>query len=803
MKSHAQAVVIGGGLIGCSILYHLTKLGWKDVVLLERDELTSGSTWHAAAGIHGLHDNNNITRIQNYTMNLYKELETLTGQGCGIFQPGSLYLAQTENREHQLRLQEAKAKYYGLNFHEISRNEAERLHPLVDFDGVRTIMYEPDGGNVDPSGVTNAYANGARQNGAEIYRFTPVTGTEQLSDKSWLIKTDKGNIKTEVVINAAGLWGREVGKMAGLDLPLLPAEHQYFVTETIPEIESIGRRLPSIADRDGEYYLRQEGNGLLVGAYEKDVKLWAELETPSGFGHELFPDDLDRIEENVLRAISRVPVLGGAGIKRVINGPMIWSPDSNALFGPVPELDGYYLCNGIIPGFSQSGGLGELLAEWIITGEPHLDIFSWDLARFGTWADKKFTKSRVKDQYSNRFAIHFPNEERSAGRPVRTRPAYSTQKELGAVFGLNYGWEHPLWFSKEPNTVDSNGFTRQNWHEPVGVECNMLRNSVGVIDISNFAKYLVSGDGSESWLNSIFANRMPKNIGRSCLTPLIGKRGGIAGDFTVTHLEKDKFLIIGSGMAERYHSRYFKSVPLPGNVSFESITEKMCGFNVAGPKSREMLSRLSNADFSTELFPFMTAKRINLLGLSVIAVRVSFTGDLGWELYCDTVDQVELYNSLVTIAKELNGGPIGSRALMSLRIEKGYGSWSREYSPEYWPQEVGLSKLIKLDKDFLNKEAYIKIKDKKPREMLRIIEVVDAKIADATGGEPIFSIDGAPIGRVTSGAYCAGVGKSLALVFIKSSIIDVEMHVMILGKPHLAKLLDEPPFDPKGLKLRS
>jgi len=803
MKSHAQAVVIGGGLIGCSILYHLTKLGWSDVVLLERDELTSGSTWHAAAGIHGLHDNNNITRIQNYTMNLYKELETLTGQGCGIFQPGSLYLAQTENREHQLRLQASKAKYYGLNFHEISRTEAERLHPLVDFDGVRTIMYEPDGGNVDPSGVTNAYAHGARQNGAEIYRFTPVTGTEQQPDKSWLVKTSKGNIKTEVVINAAGLWGREVGKMAGLDLPLLPAEHQYFVTETIPEIESIGRRLPSIADRDGEYYLRQEGNGLLVGAYEKDVKIWAEDETPSGFGHELFPDDLDRIEENVLRAISRVPVLGGAGIKRVINGPMIWSPDSNALFGPVPELDGYYLCNGIIPGFSQSGGLGELLAEWIITGEPHLDIFSWDLARFGSWADKNFTKARVKDQYSNRFAIHFPNEERTAGRPVRTRPVYSTQKELGAVFGLNYGWEHPLWFSNELNTEDTNGFSRQNWHEPVGIECNMLRNSVGVIDISNFAKYLISGSGSEEWLNSIFANRMPKTIGRSCLTPLIGKRGGIAGDFTVTHLDENKFLLIGSGMAERYHSRYFKSVPLPESVSFESITEKMCGFNVAGPKSREMLSRLSNADFSTESFPFMTAKRINLLGLSVIAVRVSFTGDLGWELYCETADQVELYESLLAIAKEFKGGPIGSRALMSLRIEKGYGSWSREYSPEYWPQEVGLSKLIKLDKNFLNKEAYIKIKDKEPRETLRIVEVMDAKNADATGGEPIFSIDGTPIGRVTSGSYCAGVGKSLALVFIKSSIKDKEMHVMILGKPHLAKLLNEPPFDPKGLKLRS
>jgi dimethylglycine dehydrogenase len=482
---------------------------------------------------------------------------------------------------------------------------------------------------------------------------------------------------------------------------------------------------------------------------------------------------------------------------------MIWSPDSNALFGPVPELDGYYLCNGIIPGFSQSGGLGELLAEWIITGEPHLDIFSWDLARFGSWADKNFTKARVKDQYSNRFAIHFPNEERTAGRPVRTRPVYSTQKELGAVFGLNYGWEHPLWFSNDLNTEDTNGFTRQNWHEPVGIECNMLRNSVGVIDISNFAKYLISGSGSEEWLNSIFANRMPKTIGRSCLTPLIGKRGGIAGDFTVTHLDENKFLLIGSGMAERYHSRYFKSVPLPESVSFESITEKMCGFNVAGPKSREMLSRLSNADFSTESFPFMTAKRINLLGLSVIAVRVSFTGDLGWELYCETADQVELYEGLLAIAKEFKGGPIGSRALMSLRIEKGYGSWSREYSPEYWPQEVGLSKLIKLDKNFLNKEAYTKIKDKEPRETLRIVEVMDTKNADATGGEPIFSIDGTPIGRVTSGSYCASVGKSLALVFIKSSIKDKEMHVMILGKPHLAKLLNEPPFDPKGLKLRS
>uniref|UniRef100_UPI00356AB3B5 FAD-dependent oxidoreductase n=1 Tax=Aquicoccus sp. TaxID=2055851 RepID=UPI00356AB3B5 len=444
MRTHAQAVVIGGGVIGCSILYHLTRAGWRDVVLIERDELTSGSTWHAAANIHGLHDNTNISRIQHYTMQLYKDLEAETGQSCGIFQPGSLYLAQTEAREHQLRLQAAKAKLYGMNYHEITRDEAERLHPLVDFDGIRCIMYEPDGGNVDPSGVTNAYALGARAGGGEIMRFTPVTATAAQPDGTWIVRTEKGDIRTPWVINAAGLWAREVAAMAGITLPLQPTEHQYFVTETIPQIAAMTRRLPSVADRDGEYYLRQEGQGLLVGAYERDMRFWAEDGTPPDFGHELFADDLDRIEENMLRAIDRVPAVGQAGIKRVINGPMIWSPDANVLFGPVPERPGYFACCGIIPGFSQSGGMGKLAAEWITTGETGLDMFAWDVARFGAWAGKDFTRARVADQYAHRFAIHFPNEERSAGRPVRTRPAYEMQREMGAVFGLNYGWEHPL-----------------------------------------------------------------------------------------------------------------------------------------------------------------------------------------------------------------------------------------------------------------------------------------------------------------------------------------------------------------------
>ncbi len=806
MRSQAQAVVIGGGVIGCSILYHLTKLGWTDVVLLERDELTSGSTWHAAANIHGLHDSTNISRLQHYTMTLYKDLEAETGQSCGVFQSGGLYLAQTEAREHQLRLQAAKAKLYGMNFHEVGRDEAERLHPLVDFDGIRCIMFEPDGGNVDPSGVTAAYAAGARQKGAEIHRFTPVTATEAQSDGTWIVRTPKGDIATPWVINAAGLWGREVAALAGIRLPLQPTEHQYFVTETIPEIAAMGRRLPSVADRDGEYYLRQEGKGLLIGAYERDVRLWAEQGTPLDFAHELFADDLERIEDNMMRAIDRVPVVGTAGIKRVINGPMIWSPDANVLMGPVPELKGYFVCGGIIPGFSQSGGMGLMVAQWIIEGEMQYDMFAWDMARFGDWAGEAFTKARVRNQYAHRFAIHFPGEEREAGRPVRTRPVFGRQGDMGAKFGLNYGWEHPAYFDAE--TPDTPGFTRQGWWESVGREAQMLRESGGIIDISNFAKYSVTGPGAEDWLNAVFANRMPRQVGRSCLTPLIGKRGGIAGDFTVTRLAEDEFWMIGSGMAERYHARFFAEVPLPPGTRFTSLTQSTCGFNVAGPRSREMLQRMTNASLGNGEFPFMRSRRIEVSGIEVMALRVSFTGDLGWELHCREEDQIRLYETLLEAGRAMGIGPVGSRALMCLRIEKGYGSWGREYSPEYWPQEVGLDRLCKLDKDFLNKDALLRVIDKPARETLVILaldeEAVAASGADATGGEPIFR-DGQGIGRVTSGGYGYSVGQSLALGYVKAGTAAPgdRVEVMVLGRPHAAVILSEPPFDPAGARLRA
>lgn len=510
-----------------------------------------------------------------------------------------------------------------------------------------------------------------------------------------------------------------------------------------------------------------------------------------------------------MRAIDRVPAVGEAGIKRVINGPMIWSPDSNVILGPVPELQNYFMCGGIIPGFSQSAGMGLMAAQWIIEGEMQYDMFPWDIARFGLWANNKdFVKAKVQDVYSHRFAIHFPNEERAAGRPLRTRPIFEKQKDMGAVFGLNYGWEHPQWFPDAPGTEDTNGFTRQNWWEPVGRECRMLRDSVGVIDISNFAKYRVKGAGAEEWLNAVFANNMPKTVGRSCLTPLIGVRGGIAGDATVTRIAEDEFWVVSSGMSERYQKRFYDAVPLPAGTTFECLTEEMCGFNVAGPKSRDVLQRLTNTSLATEDFPFMRSKMIELAGVECLALRVSFTGDLGWELHCKTEDQAQLYDALINGAHEMGGGPVGGRALMSLRVEKGYGSWSREYSPEYWPHEVGFERLCKMDKDFLNKAACAEAMAKPKREELVLIhiaeEAVTASNADATGGEPIF-LNGEGIGRVTSGTYGYTVGMSLALGYIKAGSAKAgdAVDVMILGKPHAAVILDEPPFDPKGERLRA
>ena len=804
MKSHAQVVVIGGGLVGCSILYHLAKLGCSDVVLLERDELTSGSTWHAAAGTHGLHDTNNISRLQYYTMKLYGELESETGQSCGIHQPGSIYLACNKDRVHQLRIQAAKASAFDAEFYEISRTEILDLHPLLEIDNVLCGMFEPLAGHVDPSGVTQAYASGARQRGAEIHRFAAVLETNPRADGGWDVVTAKGTVHADFVVNAAGLWAREVAAMAGFSLPLMAMEHQYFVTEEIPAIAELERELPGVADRDQEYYLRQEGNGLLVGAYEVDGRFWSEHGTPMDFGHDLLPPDLDRIEDNVMRACERVPALAEAGIKRIINGPMIWSPDSAALLGPVPGLKNYFVCCGIIPGFSQSAGLGLTLAQWLIDGEPELDMFPWDVSRFGDWATNDFTKARALDTYSSRFRIHFPNEEREAGRPVKTRPIYPMQKSMGAVFGLSYGWEHSHWFATDGGeAVDDFGFERPAWFETVANECRALRDSVGVVDTSNFAKYEITGAGAIDWLDRMVANHVPQVDGRTCLTPLLSPRGGLAGDFTIARLSSQRLLMIGSGIAEGYHKRIFEQHLPAKDVSFRSLSDAMVGFNVAGPRARELLQRLTGVDWGNEELPFMGNRLADIGGFEAVLIRVSFTGDLGYEIYVAEENQLALYQAILAQGADLDIKPIGSRALGSMRIEKGYGSWSREYSPEWYPHESGMERLVKADKaEFLGRDAWLAIKDQPPRQLLCNF-VIETDDADAWGGETIYQ-NGRYAGRVTSGAYGFSVGQSIALGYLNADQVeyDGEYEIAVLGLPHKARLLREPLFDSKGVRLR-
>ncbi len=809
IKSHAQVVVIGGGLVGCSVLYHLTRLGCRDVVLLERDELTSGSTWHAAAGTHGLHDNDNVSRMQYYTMDLYRQLEKETGQSCGIHQTGSIYLACTRERVHQLRIQASRASAFGAEFYEISPQEVLDLNPLLNTDDVLCAMYEPLGGHVDPSGVTHAYAQGARKNGAVIHRFTPVIETRPQGDGSWQVVTSGGTVRADAVVNAAGLWGREVAGLAGIKLPLIPMEHQYFVTEDIPEISSLGRELPAVADRDNEYYMRQEGKGLLVGAYEKDGRFWAEDATPADFGHDLLQEDLERISENVMRACERVSALSEAGIKRMINGPMIWSPDSSALLGPVRGLENYYVCNGIIPGFSQSAGLGKTLAEWIVEGEPELDMFAWDVTRFGKWVTKSYTRARALDTYSSRFRIHFPNEEREAGRPLKKRPVYDLQQSMGAVFGLSYGWEHAQWYATGGvPQQDEFSFERPRWFEIMGQEVRALRESVGVVDTSNFAKYCITGKNAVGWLDRIVANHVPRQNGRVCLTPLLSRRAGLDGDFTVARLSDESLLMIGSGIAEDYHLRIFERFLPAAGVRFECVSDAMAGFNIAGPNAGKLFGEITGSAFPDDAPGFMRNRVIEIDGYQAIVLRLSFTGDLGFEIYVNEENQMRLYRSILDKGKKYAIRPVGSRALGSMRIEKGYGSWGREYSPEWSVLESGLAPLVKTDKpEFVGRDAYLKIKGLPPKQKLCCFTIESEpgrEGADPWGGEAIFQ-SGKYVGRITSGSYSFTFNTSVALGYVNAAcaIPGEKFEVAILGVPHKAELLAEPLFDPRSEKLRA
>ena len=803
MKSHARVVVIGGGVVGCSVLYHLTKFGWEDVVLIERSELTSGSTWHAAGGFHTLNADPNIAALQGYTIRLYRELEEITGQSCGLHHVGGVTIATDPDRMDFLKAERAKHRNMDLDTELITPEEIKALCPVLNIDDIVGGMYDPLDGHLDPSGTTQAYAKAARLGGAEIYLRNRVLELQRKPDDSWDVITEQGTINCEYVINAAGLWAREVGAMAGVYLPLHPMEHQYLVSDDIAEVYERDTELPHIVDPAGESYFRQEGRGLVIGIYEQDCEPWAVDGTSWDFGTELLPDKLDRIEAPLMEAYHRYPCLRDAGIKRVINGPFTFAPDGNPLVGPVRGLPGYWTACAVMAGFSQGGGVGRTVAEWMIEGEPSSDVFAMDVARYGNYTTPEFTRVKVMENYQRRFAITYPNEELPAARPLHTTPAYDIWKARNAVFGAAHGMEVVNYFAPEgeaPYEIPS--FRRSNAHDIVAQECHAVRTGVGLNEIHNFSKFQVTGPGAEAWLNHILANRMPK-VGRITLSPMLNPLGKLIGDLTVSHITENQFQVTGSYAAQAYHMRWFESHLPDSGVEISNISDSRIGFQIAGPKARDLLARITNHDLSSESFPFLGVRELAIGDLQAIVCRISYTGDLGYEIYVQREDQAALYEILSAAGAEFGLRPFGMRAMMSLRLEKSFGSWLREYKPDYTPAETGLDRFVNFNKgDFIGREAALAARDNPPGRRL-VTLAVEAADADVWADEPIWK-DGEVVGMVTSGGYAHFAGKSVALGFVPVEMIapGAAFEVEILGDLRPATLIDEPLFDPKGERMR-
>jgi len=807
LKSHAQVVVIGGGVVGCSVAYHLSKLGWPDVILLERSELTSGSTWHAAGGFHTLNGDPNVAKLQSYTIDLYREIEELSGQSCGLHLTGGLLLAGTAERMDFLRLAHAKGRYLGMETELISAAEAAEMMPLLDPAHFVGALYDPAEGHLDPSGVTHAYAKAARQQGVEIQRFTRVTDLQPRHDGGWDVVTEKGTIQAEHVVNAGGLWAREVGRMVGLELPVLAMEHMYLLTDDMPEVVDYntrsGKEVMHAIDFEGEIYIRQEGRGMLMGTYEKACVPWSERETPWDFGHELLAPDLDRIAPSLEIGFRHFPAFQNAGIRQIVNGPFTFAPDGNPLVGPVRGLSNYWVACGVMAGFSQGGGVGLALANWMIDGDPGFDVWGMDVARFGDWAGMAYTNAKVRENYARRFRIIFPNEELPAGRPLRTTPVYDRLKAANAVFGAGYGLEHALWFApagSEP--IEEVTFKRSNAHDPVAEECRAVRTAVGMIEISNFAKYEVAGSEAEGWLNRLLVNRMPEQ-GRMVLAPMLNPAGRLIGDFTVARTGAERFLVFGSGIAEQYHMRWFEQHLPDRGVTVRPLGLELTGFSIAGPQSRALLERAAGADVSGDAFPFMRFRQMELGLVPTQVGRITFTGDLGYEIWVAPDYQIALFDLLTGAGADLGLRLFGGRALDALRLEKSFGAWAREYRPIYGPAEAGLDRFIRFEKnDFIGRDAALRERENGPERRLVTFDI-DAGDADVIGDEPVWH-DGEVVGWVTSGGYAHWSERSVALGYVPAALAEngADFQVEILGDRRTARLQPAPLFDPSGARMR-
>jgi dimethylglycine dehydrogenase len=804
MEKHAKVVVIGGGVVGCSILFHLAKFGLKDCILLERNELTSGSSWHAAGSVHAISSDPNISKLMAYTINLYKEIEETSGHSVGFKPSGGFYLASNEIWEDYLKRERSKARYMGLDQEFISLEEVKRKHPLIDPKHYISALWDPIDGEVDPSGVTYAYAKSAKVHGAKYYTHTPVIETNQKKDGSWEVVTEKGNINAEIVINAGGLWAREVGKMAGINLPVQPMEHHYLITETIPEIEERKNepRLPIGTDFEGNIYFRQEAQGMLLGTYEFKSTPWQIKQTPMDFGHELLEPKLDNIQDRLEVGFKRIPALERAGIKNIINGPFTFGPDGSPLIGPVPGKNNYWVAVGVMAGFCQAGGVGKCIAEWIIDGEPSLDVWAMDVARFGDYASPDYGTIKSSENYERRFIMTFPNETLPKGRKQKTTALYDRLINRGAVMGDSFGLEHALWFAKDKkDAFEDPTFKRSRSHDYVGLEVKAVRTDVGVSEIANFSKHEFTGAGARKFLDFILAGRIPKP-GRITLNPMLTEKGKLYGDLTVACLNKEKFMIFGSGAVQEMHRRWFEKYLPKTDVSYRNRSDEYHGLAISGPKSRELISKISREDFSNKEFKFRDTREIFVGGVPAIVNRISFTGELGYEIYTAPQFQIKLFEEIENNGKELGLKIFGGRALMSMRLEKNWGAWALDFRPDFTAAESGLDLFINWDKDFLGKNAALKEKKDGSKKKL-VTMIIDTKEIDVTGDEAIMK-DGKCVGYITSGGYTHHVKKSVAMGYLPINLAKngSEIEIEINGDLYKASVQLEPLYDPSGKKMR-
>ncbi|HIA61000.1 MAG TPA: FAD-dependent oxidoreductase [Pelagibacterales bacterium] len=811
MKSKAKVVIVGGGVVGVSTLYHLAKKGWSDVVLVERKELTSGSTWHAAGLLPLFNMSYSVGQLHKYAVDFYKTLEEETGQNVGFSVVSNIRLATTQDRMDEYYQYAGVAKTIGVEVKFLTPEQVKDIWPLCNTDGLIGAIQHPEDGYIQPADLTQALAKGARDKGAEIYRNTNVVGIKQNNDETWTVETDKGEIACEHIVSCSGNFARQTGKMVGLDLPVIPVEHQYIVTEPHPEIQKRKEQgLPEMGvlrDSDSSWYMREEAGGLILGPYEKDAPA-CYVDGPSKDSEfELFQEDLDRLESHIESAIQRVPIFGEVGVKKVYNGAICYTPDGSPIVGPAWGLKNFWINEGHSFGITAAGGAGWQLGEWMVDGEPTIDMMGVDPRRFGDYVTKSFLIQKNEEAYANVFTIHYPDEEREAGRPLRQAPCYDRLKDLGAVFGQKFGWERANWFApKGVEQIDDWSFRRSKWFEHVGNECKNVQENVGLLDMTAFAKCRISGPGAERLLDNLVANKLPKKNGRVNLCHALNKNGGVLSEYTIAKESNDSYYIVSAGAFQRLDHDWIQQwMPKDRSVKFENLTNSMGVLVLAGPKARDLMSKVSSADFSNESFPWLSSQKIDVGLAPTIAMRMNFVGELGWELHHSIEYQNHIFDRLMEVGKEFKLKPFGIRAMDSLRIEKTYKLIGTEMSIEYSPFESSLDRFVHLNKgNFIGRDALVQWQQKGFQNKLVTLEVKEVKDADTLGNNPIYKGDKV-IGRATGGNYGFRVEKSLAIGMVQPDYAAVgsKLTMDILGTTYDVEVIQDSPYDPDNNFIRA